>query len=89
MIIPQTRREAIDLYNKRVKSKKEKTKYDMFLGGLICCGDKEFKEHTHYCFLRCNICKYYNNRRCASPHESCDEAADKTLSMPWNGGAIG
>ena len=88
MIIPQTRREAIDPYNKRAKSKKEKTKYDMFLGGLACCGNGEFKRHTHYeNVIYCTICECRNNRRCDDI--CCNEAADITLSMPWNGGAVG
>lgn len=88
MIIPQTRREAIDLYNERAKSKKKKTKYDMFLGGLICCGDREFDQHTRYRnMILCAICKYIYDERCDSI--DCGEATDTTLSMPWNGGAIG
>ena len=88
MIIPQTRREAIDLYNKRAKSKKEKTKYDMFLGGLICCSDREIERHTCYeRMIYCNICEYNYNGHCNDI--DCCEAADITLSAPWNGGAIG
>lgn len=87
MIIPQTRREAINLYNERAKSKKKKTKYDMFLGGLICCGNREFEQHTR-CkrIIHCTICEY-NYEHCSDIF--CDEAADITLSKPWNGGAVG
>lgn len=89
MIVPQTRREAIDLYNERAKSKKKKTKYDMFLGGLICCSNGEFERHTRYRrMIRCTMCEYYYNGRCDA-FRDCTEAADITLSKPWNGGAVG
>ena len=88
MIIPQTRREAIDLYNKRAKSKKVKTKYDMFLGGLICCGELEFEGCVSYKDeFDCTMCRYKRNRQCDDI--GCDEAEDISLSMPWNGGAVG
>lgn len=91
MIVPQTRQEAIYLYNERAKSKKKKTKYDMFLGGLICCSDKEFNYakrtlNTNDNWIPCYMCLYL--------HINCDgvlcrAAGEKTLSMSWNGGAIG
>ena len=91
MMIPQTRREAIDLYSKRAKSKKAKTKYDMFLGGLICCGDAEFKFYTRLCngdgFRSCCICLYAPLEICQ--YILCSDAMSQTFSLPWNGGAVG
>ena len=91
MIIPQTRREAFDLYSKRAKSKKAKTKYDMFLGGLACCSDREFKFYTRLCndggFYPCCICLYASFEICR--YISCSDAMSQTFSLPWNRSVVG
>lgn len=96
MIIPQTRREAINLYNERAKSKKKKTKYDMFLGGLTCCSDKEFLFHTSNrafdgttALIRCQICGGKNIPPRYCTNTTCFDEMETTFSIPWNGGAVG
>lgn len=90
MIIPQTRREAIDLYSKRAKSKKKKTKYDMFLGGLACCSDAEFKFYTRLCngggLRPCCIC-FYALEMCQDI--LCSDAMSQTFYLPWNRCVVG
>ena len=88
MYIPKTRAEAIELYNKRLKGKHKKLKYDMYLGGLICCSPTEFEEHMFEYEedgIRCYLCYYYCNC-CSSIGSvmSCKDTAHETLSKPWD-----
>ena len=88
MFIPKTRTEAIELYNKRLRGKHKKLKYDMYLGGLICCSPTEFEEHMFEYEedgIRCYLCCYHNfNGVCYAGDMTCIKCAQESLGKPWN-----
>ena len=86
MNLPTTRRGCIDLYEKRRKSHAKKTKLDMYLGGMICASNDEFKyrkpcgheiggENPCLCRLNYVLCNTV----------ICSDAIDETLCKSWDG----
>ena len=86
MLIPKTRAEAIELYNKRLRGKHNKLKYDMYLGGLICCSPTEFERCIFETKMCCHLCCYYycDCYSYASSGMTCEGVAQETLSKPWD-----
>lgn len=88
-ILPTTREKAIEILGKRQRRKQAKTKYDMLLGGLVCCSDEEFWQVIWVLdelnLIPCDLCN--SKGRCFdknSGHLNCIEMQEETLSMKWN-----
>ena len=94
MNLPTTRRGCIDLYEKRRKSHAKKTKLDMYLGGMICASNDEFRHRKQWNGTKsiggtspC-LCKNDDASRhstvCRSD-ETCAKSTEQTLRKPWDG----
>lgn len=91
MKLPTTRLECGKLYRYRRFHNCALTKFDMFLGGMICCSEEEFLYRKPVSFghvirgaapCLC-MCGNYKNYEC-NGLMSCAMATDKTLHLPWN-----
>jgi hypothetical protein len=85
MKLPTTRRGCIDEYERRRETDTPLTKFDMYIGGMICCSDAEFlyrkptSSGRAICGFPCMciraeaICKL-----------ECPQETEKTLLLPWD-----
>ena len=89
MKLPTTRQGCIEKYNLRRQMYIPLTKFDMYLGGMICCSKDEFLcrkpegedeliggDWPCLC-VRETICN-------ADGYINCFRAMDKTLRLPWD-----
>jgi hypothetical protein len=85
--IPKDRQEAIEIFNRLNYNfiLNSLTKYDMFIGALTECSDKEFKENTRYNefgTIPCAICLYNELKLpCAG---DCLDNVEIVFSKRWN-----
>ncbi|WP_110954763.1 hypothetical protein [Anaerosinus massiliensis] len=90
-VIPQTREEAVDIYQKTIaayfadKDYMTRTKYDMFIGALCGCSDEEFAEHTNFnTIIDCCDCPYFNHEDYYCSNITCNESTNEIFSRRWN-----
>ena len=85
MKLPTTRQGCIEKYNLRRQMYIPLTKFDMYLGGMICCSEEEFlyRKPTPSGGVICGspcMC----NRADVGCNVYCADATDATLRMPWD-----
>ena len=89
MKLPTTRQGCIEKYNLRRQMYIPLTKFDMYLGGMICCSKKEFlyrKPEGEDELIGGNWpCLCVSETICnADGYINCFRAMDKTLHLPWD-----
>ena len=85
MKLPTTRQGCIEKYNLRRQMHIPLTKFDMYLGGMICCSKEEFLYRKPTSSGRV-ICGFpcMCNRANVGCNVYCADATDATLRMPWD-----
>jgi hypothetical protein len=80
-IIPDSKEEALNIINNRRDYEQPLLKYDMFLGGLICASQKEWKSHRFPIY--CSEC--YSSPYGGCPTAlACSAARQAIFVLPWN-----
>ena len=89
MKLPTTRQECVKLYDLHRRRDLPMTKFDMYIGGMICCNEKEFSYRKPmtggWIISGVSPCLCVYEKRCKTDGAiGCVEATEETLLLPWD-----